>query len=79
MFPFDLLRRSDAARAAFTSAEVRVWDYGLWAFWSHGDFTRNPEKAEVFEFSRAWDLALKHHQPRDLMFDPVTEGLSAGR
>jgi hypothetical protein len=70
MIPFDSLR-SDSARAPLASAQVRVWDYGLWGFWKNGDFTRVAEDAELFEFSRAWELALKYAKPGDLLFDPV--------
>ena len=72
MFPFEFVRRSEAARNALRSWRVRLWDQGEWAFWRpDGGHTKKISEAQVFDFALAWELAIKYAHPEELLFDPV--------
>jgi len=79
MFPFEFLQRSESARKALEPLRIRIWEKRAWAFWQRGTkgyYTTNRVEAEVFDFSRAWEIATAFQCPNELMFDPVNDPIT---
>jgi hypothetical protein len=75
MFPFELVQRSESARKALQSSRVRIWEQQAWGYWMPNGlgYTKNPSKAEVYEFARACQMAHESGHANELLFDPVND------